>query len=156
MADNLGPMAWLFLPENVQVQYLQKIALRAENLSSPKYISITLRIEQIYRIGIWSERDNSPEGARRPQTGLLAPGDGFPHTRKPCKGDKSLSCLQHSFVGAWYNGGCSLRSRPREVHPRLWSDQPFRLRLGRTKFDTIWVYFLPLTNKFCCLFSLVR
>ena len=26
MADNLGPMAWLFLPENVQVQYLQKIA----------------------------------------------------------------------------------------------------------------------------------
>ena len=31
MADNLGPMVWLFLPENVQVQYLQKIALRAEN-----------------------------------------------------------------------------------------------------------------------------
>ena len=25
-ADNLGPMAWLFLQENVQVQYLQKIA----------------------------------------------------------------------------------------------------------------------------------
>ena len=25
MADNLGPMAWLFLPENEQVQYLQKI-----------------------------------------------------------------------------------------------------------------------------------
>ncbi len=36
MADNLGPMAWLFLPENVQVQYLQKIALRAENPSGPK------------------------------------------------------------------------------------------------------------------------
>ncbi len=35
MADNLGPMAWLFLPENVQVQYLQKIALRAENPSGP-------------------------------------------------------------------------------------------------------------------------
>ena len=31
MADNLGPMAWLFLQENVQVQYLQKIALRADN-----------------------------------------------------------------------------------------------------------------------------
>ena len=30
MADNLGPMAWLLLPENVQVQYLQKTALRAE------------------------------------------------------------------------------------------------------------------------------
>ncbi|MBO4754244.1 MAG: hypothetical protein J5543_06590 [Bacteroidales bacterium] len=26
MADNLGPMAWSFLPENEQVQYLQKIA----------------------------------------------------------------------------------------------------------------------------------
>jgi len=26
MADNLGPMAWLFLPENKQVQYLLKIA----------------------------------------------------------------------------------------------------------------------------------
>ena len=35
MADNLGPMAWLFLPENEQVQYLQKIALRAENKASP-------------------------------------------------------------------------------------------------------------------------
>ena len=33
MADNLGPMAWLFLPENEQVQYLLKIALRAENPS---------------------------------------------------------------------------------------------------------------------------
>ena len=34
--------------------------------------------------------------------------------RKPCKGDKNLSCLQHSVVGAWYNGGdtpaCSLIS----------------------------------------------
>ena len=38
MADNLGPMAWLLLPENVQVQYLQKIALRAENPSGPKVI----------------------------------------------------------------------------------------------------------------------
>ena len=36
MADNLGPMAWLFLPENVQVQYLQKIALRAENKLGPR------------------------------------------------------------------------------------------------------------------------
>ncbi len=31
-----APMAWSFLPENEQVQYLQKIALRAENLSGPK------------------------------------------------------------------------------------------------------------------------
>ena len=50
MADNLGPMAWLFLPENVQVQYLQKIALRAENPSGPQHISITLRIYQITQI----------------------------------------------------------------------------------------------------------
>ena len=33
MADDLGSIAWSFLPENVQVQYLQKIALRAENPS---------------------------------------------------------------------------------------------------------------------------
>ena len=35
IADNLGPMAWLFLQENVQVQYLQKIALCAENTIRP-------------------------------------------------------------------------------------------------------------------------
>ena len=39
-ADNLGPMAWLFLQENVQVQYLQKIALRAKNPSGPKYVKV--------------------------------------------------------------------------------------------------------------------
>ena len=89
-------------------------------------------------------RDNSPEGARRLQTGVLAPGDGFPHTRKPCKGDKSLSCLQHSIVGAWYNGGCSLRSRPREVHPRLWSDQPLGLDLVKQNLTQFLAYFLPL------------
>ena len=44
MADNLGPMAWLLLPENVQVQYLQKIALRAEN----KRGQILLRWSNIY------------------------------------------------------------------------------------------------------------
>ena len=75
MADNLGPMAWLFLPENVQVQYLHKIALRAENPSGPIHISITLRIEQIYQIGVWSERDNSPEGATRTQTGVILLSD---------------------------------------------------------------------------------
>ena len=36
MADNLGPMAWLFLPENELPQWQQKIALRAENTSSQK------------------------------------------------------------------------------------------------------------------------
>ena len=44
MADNLGPMAWLFLPENEQVQYLQKIAI-AENPSGPKQ---TEPIDPIY------------------------------------------------------------------------------------------------------------
>ena len=39
-AGNLGPMAWLFLQENVQVQYLQKIALRAKNPSGPKYVKV--------------------------------------------------------------------------------------------------------------------
>ena len=50
MADDLGPMAWSFLPENVLPQWQQKIALRAENPSGPKHISITLRIEQIKQI----------------------------------------------------------------------------------------------------------
>jgi hypothetical protein len=35
MADNLDPMAWLFLPENELPQWQQKIALRAENPSGP-------------------------------------------------------------------------------------------------------------------------
>ena len=34
MADNLGPMAWLFLPENVLPQWQQKIA-NAENTANP-------------------------------------------------------------------------------------------------------------------------
>ncbi len=34
MADNLGPMAWLLLPENVQVQYLQKIAQMRRKFAS--------------------------------------------------------------------------------------------------------------------------
>ena len=33
-------MAWLFLQENVQVQYLQKIALRAKNPSGPNYVKV--------------------------------------------------------------------------------------------------------------------
>ncbi len=36
-------MAWLFLQENVQVQYLQKIALRAENKLGPR-----MGIDQLY------------------------------------------------------------------------------------------------------------
>ena len=44
MADNLGPMAWLFLPENEQVQYLQKIALRAENPFGPKLFNLDVHL----------------------------------------------------------------------------------------------------------------
>ena len=69
MADDLGSIAWSFLPENEQLQYLQKIALRAENPSGPKHIAlraenpsgpkhnlIALRIEQIYQISAWSDQ----------------------------------------------------------------------------------------------------
>ena len=38
MQTTSAPMAWLFLQENVQVQYLQKIALCAKNPSGPKYV----------------------------------------------------------------------------------------------------------------------
>ena len=37
MQTTSAPMAWLFLQENMQVQYLQKIALRAENPFGPKW-----------------------------------------------------------------------------------------------------------------------
>ena len=37
MADDLGPMAWSFLPENELPQWQQKIALRAENPSGHNY-----------------------------------------------------------------------------------------------------------------------
>ncbi len=43
-ADNLGPMAWLFLQENVQVQYLQKIALRAENKRVQSLVAVSTHI----------------------------------------------------------------------------------------------------------------
>ena len=36
MQTTSAPMAWLFLQENEQVQYLLKIALRAENPSGFK------------------------------------------------------------------------------------------------------------------------
>ena len=41
MADNLGPMAWLFLPENEQVQYLQKIAQMRKKFFLPQIINDT-------------------------------------------------------------------------------------------------------------------
>ena len=41
MADNLGPMAWLFLPENEQVQYLQKIAAQKIRLDCFIILSVS-------------------------------------------------------------------------------------------------------------------
>jgi len=41
MQTTSASMAWLFLLENEQVQYLLKIALRAKNLSSHSYLIST-------------------------------------------------------------------------------------------------------------------
>ena len=41
MADNLGSIAWLFLPENEQVQYLQKIAQMRKKYLRPQIINDT-------------------------------------------------------------------------------------------------------------------
>ena len=74
----------------------QKIALRAENPSGPRYNSENSRKkDEKHEKGEWDEkgngtRYNSPKGARRLQTGVLAPGDGYHHTRKPCKGERSF------------------------------------------------------------------
>ena len=72
MADNLGPMAWLFLQENVLPQWQQKIALRAENPSGPRqslyghmlyfphevrfYVAIEATIFRIVRRAIEAQR----------------------------------------------------------------------------------------------------
>ncbi len=40
MQTTSAPMAWLFLQENVQVQYLQKNALCAKNPSGPKFVKV--------------------------------------------------------------------------------------------------------------------
>ena len=44
MQTTSAPMAWLFLQENVQVQYLQKIALRAENKRVQSLVSVSTHI----------------------------------------------------------------------------------------------------------------
>ena len=41
MQTTSAPMAWLFLQENLQVQYLQKIALRAENKRVQSLVSVS-------------------------------------------------------------------------------------------------------------------
>ena len=44
MQTTSAPMAWLFLQENEQVQYLQKIALRAENKRVQSLVSTSTLI----------------------------------------------------------------------------------------------------------------
>ena len=44
MQTTSASMAWLFLQENVQVQYLQKIALRAENKRVQSLVSVSTHI----------------------------------------------------------------------------------------------------------------
>ena len=41
MQTTSAPMAWLFLPENEQVQYLQKIAQCAKNTIRPQMVSLS-------------------------------------------------------------------------------------------------------------------
>ena len=44
MQTTSASVAWLFLQENVQVQYLQKIALRAENKRVQSLVSVSTHI----------------------------------------------------------------------------------------------------------------
>ena len=50
MADNLGPMAWLFLPENEQVQYLQKIAQMRKKSIRPHIFNDTVKANFLHEV----------------------------------------------------------------------------------------------------------
>ena len=50
MADNLGPMAWLFLQENVQVQYLQKIAQMRKKSIRPQIFNDTVEANFLHEV----------------------------------------------------------------------------------------------------------
>ena len=88
----------------------------AECVSSPHSARIARMLVRIkaHRFRRFHRFLYSPEGARRLQTGVLAPGDGFPKTRKPCKGERSfvpsaLGLLGPAITGA-YTPACSLFS----------------------------------------------
>ena len=49
MADNLGPMAWLFLPENVLPQWQQKIAQMRKK-------SIRTQMVSLFGLALFSAR----------------------------------------------------------------------------------------------------
>ena len=50
MADNLGPMAWLFLQENEQVQYLQKIAQMRKKSIRPQIFNDTVEANFLHEV----------------------------------------------------------------------------------------------------------
>ena len=79
---------------------------------------------QIHRFNGFRLGEIAPKGQKITDGGV-SPRYWIPNIHGSPVRAKDLSCLQHSFVGALFNGG---------LHPRLWSDQPFRLRLGRTEF----------------------
>jgi|GEM_PF-3219124 len=68
MADNLGPMAWLFLQENEQVQYLQKIAQMRKKSIRPQIFNDTVEANFLHEVQ-FSEAAHFPAA----ETGLLSP-----------------------------------------------------------------------------------
>ena len=54
----------------------------------------------------------------------VAAGDGYPIHGSPVRATRVFRAFSTPFVGTCSHGG---------LHPRLWSWQPFRLRIGRTK-----------------------
>ena len=54
MADNLGSIAWLFLPENEQVQYLQKIAQMRKKYLRPQIINDTDEAYFLHEVAIFT------------------------------------------------------------------------------------------------------
>ena len=71
IADNLGPMAWLFLQENVQVQYLQKIAQMRKKSIRPQIFNDTVEANFLHEV----QFSAAIEAAHFPaaETGQLSP-----------------------------------------------------------------------------------
>ena len=71
MADNLGPMAWLFLQENEQVQYLQKIAQMRKKSIRPQIFNDTVEANFLHEV----QFSAAIEAAHFPaaETGQLSP-----------------------------------------------------------------------------------
>ena len=86
MQTTSAPMAWLFLQENVQVQYLQKIALRAKNPFGPKwshYLDM-LYFPHLVRFSVAIEAAHFPDpqidAMQQSREGAPIHGDGLSRT----------------------------------------------------------------------------